>query len=391
MQDLGRISEAGGRSVSQKSDSRLDQRRLYARFWQSARGFWHGRRSWRVWLVTALLIAIVLVQLLVQYRLNLWNRDFFNALGRRDGAALWSEAQIFLPLAAASILLAAATVWARMRVQRKWREALTVHVASFWLLDCHYSRLDYEATGNKNPEYRINDDVRVATDAPVDLALGLLSSLLTATIFIGVLWRVGGNISITVFGLLLSIPGYLVVGVMIYSTLVTATMMIVGRFLTHVIQDMNQAEAEFRAAAMTLREVGEETVPPGKEPKERRALWFALRQVIARWRDLARQLVQTTLVSQGNVLLAPVVAWILCAPKYLAGTMSLGELTQVAAAFVIVQGAFNWLVDNYQRLADWRSAVNRLATLLLALDDLCADQNARSDDKALGTMNKVPP
>ena len=120
--------------------------------------------------------AIVLVQLLVQYRLNLWNRDFFNALGRRDGAALWSEAQIFLPLAAASILLAAVSVWARMRVQRKWREALTVHVASFWLLDCHYSRLDYEATGNKNPEYRITDDVRVATDAPIDLALGLLSS-----------------------------------------------------------------------------------------------------------------------------------------------------------------------------------------------------------------------
>jgi vitamin B12/bleomycin/antimicrobial peptide transport system ATP-binding/permease protein len=233
--------------------------------------------------------------------------------------------------------------------------------------------------------------VRVATDAPVDLALGFLSSLLTATIFIGVLWRVGGDITITVFGLLLSIPGYLVVGVIAYSTLITATMMFVGRSLTHVIQDMNQAEAEFRAAAMTLREVGEEIVPPGTEPKERRALWSALRQVIVRWRDLARQLVQTTLVSQGNVLLAPVVAWILCAPKYLAGTMSLGELTQAAAAFVIVQGAFNWLVDNYQRLADWRSAVNRLATLLLALDELCADQNARPGDQALGATNKVPP
>jgi len=32
--------------------------------------------------------------------------------------------------------------------------------------------------------------------------------------------------------------------------------------------------------------------------------------------------------------------------------MSLGELTQAAAAFVTVQGAFNWLVDNFQRLAD---------------------------------------
>ena len=166
-------------------------------------------------------------------------------------------------------------------------------------------------------------------------------------------------------------------------------MMIVGRSLTHVIQDKNQAEAELRAAAITLREVGEETVPPGTEPKERRALWFALRKVIVRWWDLARQLVQTTLVSQGNVLLAPVVAWILCAPKYLVGTMSLGELTQ-AAAFVIVQGAFNWLVDNYQGLADWRSAANRVATLLLALDELsCADQTVCCGGQDLGAANKV--
>jgi putative ATP-binding cassette transporter len=177
---------------------------------------------------------------------------------------------------------------------------------------------------------------------------------------------------------------------MAYSTLVTATMLIVGRSLTHVIRDMNQAEAELRAAAMTLREVGEESVPPGTEPKERRALWVALRQVIARWRDLTRQLVQTTLVSHGNILLVPVIAWVLCAPKYLAGTMSLGELTQAAAAFVIVQGAFNWLVDNYQRLADWRSAANRLTTLLLALDELnCADQTICSGGQDLGAANKV--
>jgi ABC-type uncharacterized transport system fused permease/ATPase subunit len=77
---------------------------------------------------------------------------------------------------------------------------------------------------------------------------------------------------------------------------------------------------------------------------------------------------RTTSVSQANILLAPVAAWLLCAPKYISGAISLGELTQ--AAFAIVQGALNWLVDNYQRVADWRSAVNRIATFLAALDDL---------------------
>jgi vitamin B12/bleomycin/antimicrobial peptide transport system ATP-binding/permease protein len=50
--------------------------------------------------------------------------------------------------------------------------------------------------------------------------------------------------------------------------------------------------------------------------------------------------------------------------------MMLGELTQAAAAFVMVQTAFNWVIDNYQRLADWRSSAYRVATLLQAIDDV---------------------
>jgi ABC-type uncharacterized transport system fused permease/ATPase subunit len=56
--------------------------------------------------------------------------------------------------------------------------------------------------------------------------------------------------------------------------------------------------------------------------------------------------------------------------------MTLGELTQTAAAFVTVQSAFNWLVDNYQRLADWRSSAHRVSTLVAALDDLAEQEKA---------------
>ena len=48
--------------------------------------------------------------------------------------------------------------------------------------------------------------------------------------------------------------------------------------------------------------------------------------------------------------------------------ITLGEITQASGAFVLVVGAFGWVVDNYQRLADWLSSVNRVARLMLALD-----------------------
>lgn len=56
------------------------------RFWHTARAFWHGGRAW---ILIALLAICVVLQLAVQYRLNLWNRDFFDALEARDGSQLW--------------------------------------------------------------------------------------------------------------------------------------------------------------------------------------------------------------------------------------------------------------------------------------------------------------
>ena len=88
----------------------LDQKPLLSRFWQSASQFWRQQSAWAAGLAL-FLIAVVLLQLLLQVLLNLWNRNFFDALERKNGHALWIQAQLFLPLAAASILLAATSVF----------------------------------------------------------------------------------------------------------------------------------------------------------------------------------------------------------------------------------------------------------------------------------------
>ena len=50
--------------------------------------------------------------------------------------------------------------------------------------------------------------------------------------------------------------------------------------------------------------------------------------------------------------------------------MTLGEVMQAASAFTIVLGAFNWLVDNYPRLAEWAASTRRVASLQISLDEL---------------------
>jgi ABC-type uncharacterized transport system fused permease/ATPase subunit len=353
----------------------LDQRQLLARFWQSASQFWTAKKGPAVWLA-AFLVVVALLQLLMQILLNLWNRHFFDSLERRDGQAIWVLVQLFVPLVAISVLLTATSVWGRMTTQRKWREALTRHVVERWLENDRYRRLNEYVKGTENPEYRIAVDIRIATDAPVDLTLAFFSSVVTAIAFFSVLWTVGGNLDVPLFGRTIAIPAYLVLGVIVYSTAMSSLMILFGHRLTGVIERMNQTEAEFRAAADAFRGDGNH-MDGGDESKSKiKELWRSLRATLRMWRRFCWQLVRTTLVSHSNFLLAPVVAWILCVPKYLSGTMSLGELTQSAAAFVTVQGAFNWLVDNYQRLADWQSSANRIATLMHALDRVEAEEKA---------------
>jgi len=348
-----------------------DEKRLLARFWQSASGFWRGPPAWRAWFLVAFLIATVLLQLLVQYWLNFWNRDFFNAIERKDGTALWTQTLVFAPLAAASLTLAIVSVWGRMTMQRRWREWLSNHLYDYWLENGHHRRLRFMLGDHQTPEYRIAEDARVATDLPIDLVLGLLTSFLTAITFIGVLWEVGGALVINAFGLSLAIPGYIVIAVVIYSMLFTAAMMLIARHLTRVMEENKRAEAELRAIGTHVRESGEgmAVLPDGKKDG-RRAIGVALAAVIAQWLALCWQLMRMTLVTQTNTLLTPVVGLLLCAPKYLAGTMTLGEVVQAAAAFTIVLGAFNWITDSYARLAEWTASANRVASLLLALDQI---------------------
>jgi vitamin B12/bleomycin/antimicrobial peptide transport system ATP-binding/permease protein len=347
-----------------------DERRLLSRFWQSASGFWRGLSAWRAWILVTLLVATVLLQLLTQYGLNFWNRDFFNAIGRRDAADLWTQALRFVPLAAASIFLTILSVWARMTMQRTWREWLSSHLYDYWLENDRYVRLRFMAGDHQAPEFRIAEDARVATDLPIDLALGLFSALLTAITFIGVLWSVGDSLVIRLGGLIVTVPGYLVIAVIVYSILLSTATLLLARHLTRVMEENKRTEAALRSIGTHLRESGEGTALPDGKRDGRHAVGAALKAVIAIWRIYCWQLMRLTLITYTSLLITPVVGLLLCTPKYLAGTMTLGEVVQAAAAFVVVQGAFSWFTDNYARLAEWAASANRVASLLLALDQI---------------------
>ena len=354
-----------------EASNRLRRRLLLGRFWLSARGFWGPPRGDRLaWLLTATILLTILLYLAASYGMNVWNRAIFDALERRDGGTVLYLSLIYVPLLVASVTVMLLQVYARMTTQRRWRAWLNNHLLDRWLKNGRYYQLNLVGGDHQNPEYRIADDVRVATESPVEFATGLLTAILSAVTFILVLWTIGGALTFTISGATITIPGFLVVAAMIYAVLASGSMVFIGRRFITVSENKNQAEAEYRYVLTRLRENGESVAVLGGEEEERNAVDGSLINVLRRWRQICFQTVRTTIVSQTSGYIAPVLPIILCAPKFLNGTMTLGQVMQAASAFTIVQAAFNWLVDNYPRLADWTASARRVASLMVSLDAL---------------------
>jgi putative ATP-binding cassette transporter len=324
----------------------------------------------QAWLLTVALLTIVLAIVAAAYAMNVWNRAIFDALEQRNSPLVGQLALIYLGILAVSVGLSIAQVHMRTAIQRAWRGAVTTDVIERWLLNGRYYQLNLVTGDHANPEARISDDVRIATEAPVDFVTGVLQAFLSAATFIVVLWSIGGSLDLAVVGIPLQVPGFLVIAAVLYASIASGAMVMIGSRFVQASESKNQTEAEFRYVLTRVRENGESIALIQGEAEERTGLQRVLGNAIAAWRVVAIQTMKTTAVSQTSSFIAPVLPIILCAPKYLDGSMSLGQIMQAASAFTIVQAAFNWIVDNYPRLADWTASAVRAGSLIASLDTL---------------------
>jgi putative ATP-binding cassette transporter len=360
---------------------------LIPRFWCSAILFWGRSGDRSAWLLSAFSFLIILGNLGTLYGINAWSRDLFDALERYQTGTVFFLSLIYFPLLAASVLFVLGQIWARMTLQRRWRAWLNGYLMDRWLANGRYYQLNLLGGEPKNPEFRIAEDLRIATEAPVDFATGLISAMLSAATFVFVLWSIGGPLQLEVAGIQVTIPGFLVITAIAYAVLATMSIAWVGRSFIPATETRNQAEAEYRYVLTRLRENAESVALMRGESEERAGVERSLCQVLRAWRQVCLQCLKTTFISQTSGFFAPVLPVLICAPKFLNGSLTLGQVMQAASAFTIVQAAFAWLVDNYPKLADWAASARRVASLMTTLDDL--EQAERGNRASRITVDRV--
>src|SRR5262249_52240463 len=226
---------------SAEENERLKRGYLLRLFWQTARGFWTGQRRAVAWSLTGGLLLVVLLNIAASYGMNLWNRAIFDALQNKNAQTVLFLSLLYFALLAASVGVNVVQVYGRMTLQRTWRRWLTDTIIDRWLTGGHYYQLNLVSGEHENPEYRIADDVRVATESPVDFFTGVLQAFLSAATFIAVLWTIGGALDVTVAGMAIHVPGFLVVAAVLYAAIASGSMVLIGRRFVAVSEHKNQS------------------------------------------------------------------------------------------------------------------------------------------------------
>ena len=364
-------------AVPLQDDPRPHKRGSVRAYWRLAGAYWKGPTAIQAWSLTLISLVLVIGNIVVQYGINLWNRSFFNALERHDQTFAYQAVAIFLVLAFAAALVAVLQLVFRMRLQILWRQWLTRRLVTQWLGEQRFYRLSIAAPDLDAPEFRIAEDAKVATEPVVDFGYGIANAVLTAAVFFGVLWSASGPA--VLFGW--RIPGFMVYAAIIYSIIMSASMMLFGRALINRIEERNRSEGQLRYEMGRVRENAESIAMVGGADDEVKGIRATMQLVsAARTQVVARQAWLTWLMG-GNGVMAPVLPLLLAAPNYLNGDITLGALTQSAAAFVQVQVALNWLVDNYSRIAEWLASVGRVTGLWTAFSDLDASVGTAESER----------
>ena len=362
----------------------LDPRIAWA-FCRFAGGWWRGDTARQAWLLTLGLGAFLAASTGATVALNQWNRWFFDALEKKDVAGLWSAVLAAAAIVAVMSAIGVGIVLARETLQIRWRAWLIDRLVGRWLGERRFYHLNATRTEPANPEYRIADDTRWATEPLTDLGIGLVIAVLSAAAFISILWTVGGSYPLVIGTTTIVVPAYMVLVALSYGAIMSLLMLWIGRPLPSLVYGKNEREGDFRFALMRLRENAESVALMSGHGRERVALAGMFGNVVDAWLLIVRRHGRVTWITNASGPMIPIVPLLFAAPKYLSGDLSLGQVTQLAGAFVAVQGAISWLVDNFNRIAEWYASARRVMDMADACDATDASRSA-----ALATITVAP-
>jgi vitamin B12/bleomycin/antimicrobial peptide transport system ATP-binding/permease protein len=312
------------------------------------------------WGLTIALVVINQLQVGISVRLSFFNRDWFNAIQNKDQAAFWSLLlTVFLFWAAIAVISNLIEYFLENVLKIRWREYLVERYSGHWLGKGAHYRMGF-SDGADNPDQRIAEDVRGYINNSYAFSISLISTLSNLVSFSIILWSIPAQFAIP--GTDIIVPGLPFWVALIYSVVGTWLTHLIGRPLIKLDFNQEKYEADFRYTLARLREYGEQVALLNGEKAERQHIGRRFQSVVGNYYGIIRQNLKLNTFVSTYFQASVVFPYVIMAPAYFAGKLTLGQLTQTAGAFGRVESAMQWFIVRYQTIANYKAIVDRLTT-----------------------------
>lgn len=327
-----------------ESIERFD-RVFWRRWWSLLKPYWVSKQKKKALGLLTIVVTLGLVTIGFQAVFSYVNRDMVNALQNYNAPRFHRMLMYFVLYIAFAIPVFPLFPYLTGRLSILWREWMTNHLTAMGFR--HHAFYRMNQTGRvDNPDQRIQEDLDTFTTGTLNYLLTAMSSIVTAITFFGILW---------------TISHWLAWGLIGYSVIGTYAAVVVGRRLVTINFNQQRYEADFRYGLVHVRENAEAISMYGGEAQETSELMRRFKWVVSNYRLLLTWQLFLGFVStayDNSVVLLP---WVVLAGVYFAHKIELGQLTQAAYAFGVVQTALALVIDQFQTITSYATVVHRLA------------------------------
>ncbi|KAF5833658.1 ABC transporter transmembrane region 2-domain-containing protein, partial [Dunaliella salina] len=342
-----------------------------------------GEERWKACSYAAATIVLALTTTGLLVKISYAQRDFSTALSGKNAEGFYRAIREFVLIICLAAPLFSFTKFVEDRMVLAWRAYLTRLLLQAYFKDKAFFRLglssgssadplifptstfskspasskansDASSSNLDNPDQRICDDVGAFVQSSTTITLALCKKLFNCAAFAGVLWSVSGQLVVFLFV-------YAGVG-----TLVTTS--VFGKVLMRLFYTLLALEGDMRYALVRVRESAESIAFYGGEKAEARLVHSRLVAVLSaaatRIRVTGYYDLWTSMYQYATIL----VPSLLTAPRYFAGEIEFGTISQTSFAFSSINQALSIIITNLGQITGLAAETDRLDVLLTALE-----------------------
>ncbi len=361
---------------------------FFIQFVKLAGPFWNSKNRLAIRRDTVLLVILTVLQIYIAVVITQWNAALFDALEQRSMSGLMTQFGTLVLIFVANIALTTKHLLVKRRLMIGWRLWLTDKVVSKWMhKGRHYQMTVIAKASHDNPDGRIAEDIRIATEDAIALIHSFFYSLMLLGSFTTILWSLSGKINLDIGAYSFAISGYLVWVAVMYSVCASLLGWWMGKPLTQATHVRQSEEAKYRHALIKVQENAKDIAKNQQESDVSATLFVSFKAIIQTYAQQTAAWKKIQIFTSGYSVVSMALPILTVSPRYIAGAVSLGTLMQSIQAFEQMVSALSWPVSNIAQIAKWRTSVERVLELVNAMAEL--EQSTGYDNQMLAELDKL--